>query len=543
MSAPVDATVAGTVAGAALGAAAGSPGAADVVVPIHERVARQAALTPDAEAVIRGRERLGYRELDEAAEELAGHLRRLGAAPETLVGICLGRSPWMVVAMLAVLKAGAAYVPLDPAFPAERMEFMLRDSGAALIVTEEAWRGKFEHGSARVVSLDRDWAEIAGAGPGPGAETGAGSATEPGAEAGSGTGAEPGTVPGARLAYVLYTSGSTGRPKGVAVEHRSAAAFLDWALTRFTPRELRHTLCSTSICFDLSVFELFAPLSRGGTVVLVDTVLHLPTVAGRVPVTLVNTVPSLLLELLADEPLPASVITVNLAGEALPAALGQALYATGTVERVHNLYGPSEDTTYSTWSLLGRDGAKPLIGRPVTGTRAHVLDAAGRPVPDGDPGELYLGGTGLARGYLHRPALTAERFVPDPFSGEPGARLYRTGDLVRRLPGGELDFLGRADQQVKVRGLRIEPGEIEQALLERPGVRRAAVTARGGSADSAGLVAYVVGEGPLDPADLRRGLRDRLPEYMIPKTFVQLESLPLTVTGKIDFNALPAPPA
>ncbi|MGK5639433.1 amino acid adenylation domain-containing protein [Streptomyces sp. URMC 126] len=488
---------------------------------LHERVARRAAESPDAEAVTAGRERVTYAELEESAEALAAYLRRLGAGPETPVGVCLGRTPWLVVAVLGVLKAGAAYVPLDPAFPADRMEFMLRDSGARLVVTEDALRARLEGGPASVVSLDRDWSRIAAADPG----------------------ANPHTGPDAgNLAYVLYTSGSTGRPKGVAVEHRSAAALVDWALTRFTPRELRYTLASTSLCFDLSVFELFAPLASGGTVVLAETVFHLPVAASRRPVTLVNTVPSLLLDLLASGPLPASVVTVNLAGEALPATLARKLYGTGTVERVHNLYGPTEDTTYSTWSTVPRCCAKPLIGRPVTGTDAYVLDAAGRPVPDGDAGELYLAGAGLARGYLGRPGLTAERFLPDPFSGVPGARMYRTGDLARRLPSGELDYLGRADQQVKVRGLRIEPGEIEGALLERPEVRRAAVVARGGAADAAGLVAYVECDGRPDPAVLRKHLGSRLPSYMVPAVFVPMAALPLTVTGKIDVNALPEPP-
>ncbi|MFD4337533.1 amino acid adenylation domain-containing protein [Streptomyces anulatus] len=484
---------------------------------IHELVARQAALTPDAEAVVAGRERLSYGEVEEAAQLLAGHLRGLGAGPETLVGICLGRSPWMVVAMLAVLKAEAAYVPIDPAFPLERRDFILRDSGAELIVTEEALREKWPERPRGLVSLDRDWDRIALGRPWAGGDT-----------AGD-----------RHLAYALYTSGSTGRPKGVAVEHRSAAAFLDWALDRFTPEELRYTLASTSMCFDLSVFELFAPLAAGGTVVLAETVFHLPVVAADRPVTLVNTVPSLLLDLLPCGPLPPSVVTVNLAGEALPSALARRLYATGTVRRVHNLYGPSEDTTYSTWSLVGRDADKPSIGRPVTGSTAYILDATGQPVADGEAGELHLGGRGLARGYLGRPALTAERFVPDPFSTRPGARLYRTGDLARRLPDGDLDFLGRVDQQVKVRGLRIEPGEIEGVLMEHPGIRRAAVLARTGRADEAGLVAYVVAEENVDLVSVRRFLRDRLPLHMVPGLFVPVESIPLTVTGKVDVGALP----
>jgi amino acid adenylation domain-containing protein len=344
------------------------------------------------------------------------------------------------------------------------------------------------------------------------------------------------------LAYVIYTSGSTGRPKGVAIEHRSAVALMHWARETFSADELSGLLAATSVCFDLSVFEIFAPLSWGGRVILAENALELPTLPAAGEVRVLNTVPSAAAELVRLG-LPASVRTVGLAGESLPAALAASLYATGTVERVLNLYGPSEDTTYSTGAMVPRgDGRTPAIGHPLPGTRAHVVDLRGAPVPPGVAGELWLAGAGLARGYLGRPDLTAERFTPDPsaaFGGDPGGRVYRTGDLVRHRPDGELEFLGRIDHQVKVRGFRIEMGEVEAALRSHPAVREAAVLVREDTAGARLLVAYVVPE--VDRAELRAWLGVKLPEYMVPSVFVFLDGLPLTVNGKVDRRALPAP--
>jgi amino acid adenylation domain-containing protein len=372
----------------------------------------------------------------------------------------------------------------------------------------------------------------------------------PDPEGGEGGGEEGAVWPAAlqgNLAYLIYTSGSTGVPKGVAIEHRSAVALVRWALATFPPAVFAGTLASTSIAFDLSVFELFVPLSCGGTVVLADNALALPAAAAAareagVEITLVNTVPSAISELMRLEALPASVRTVSLAGEPLKRPLADRVYGGLDVERVLNLYGPSEDTTYSTFARVPRDTPQaPTIGRPIAGTEAYVLDGRLGPAPAGVTGELYLGGQGLARGYLGRPDLTAERFVPDPF-GVLGAWLYHTGDLARWRVDGELEFLGRRDSQVKVRGFRIELGEIEECLGRHPGVREAAVVARE-EGDETRLLAYVVAGVEPAPAagELRAFLRASLPEHMVPSTFVPLDALPLTPNGKVDRRALPAP--
>jgi amino acid adenylation domain-containing protein len=359
--------------------------------------------------------------------------------------------------------------------------------------------------------------------------------------------AESGENPGAgvtadNLAYVIYTSGSTGRPKGVAIEHRSAATLLHWAREVFGEAELAGVLASTSICFDLSVFELFAPLMCGGKVILVENALQLATSEEAGEVTLVNTVPSAMAELLRLGGVPASVRTVNLAGEPLKGALAAEVYGLPGVGRLYNLYGPSEDTTYSTCALVGKaTGAAPTIGRPVSNTQVYLLDAAMQPVPVGVRGELYLGGGGLARGYFGRPGLTAERFVPDPFGQAPGGRLYRTGDVARYQPGGEIEFLGRVDNQVKVRGFRIELGEVEAALLRHAWVREAAVVADGDTSGERRLVAYVAPAGGRpSPGEFRTYLKERLPHYMVPAAFVILDELPRTPNGKIDRGALRA---
>jgi len=493
---------------------------------LPERFAAQALRTPEAVALVHGSQRITYVELARRSRSIAEQLTGAGVGPEVRVGVLLPRTPGMVAALLGVLAAGGAYVPLDPRQPPARLLWTLEDSGASLLLSERdllASLGQESGGwEGRTVLIDED------------------GLLRP--EVGT-----PGSVfsPSERhhhpthLAYVIYTSGSTGRPKGVAIEHRSAAALLDWGTARFSPAELAGVLAATSIAFDLSVFEIFLPLTTGGRVILARDALELPELAAASQVTLVNTVPSAMAEILRLGGLPASVRTVNLAGEPLPALLAKETYDLPHISRVWNLYGPSEDTTYSTAALVARGGGPPPIGRPLPGKHARVLDAALRPVPAGVPGELFLGGPGLARGYLGRPDLTAFRFIPDPW-GEPGSRLYRTGDLARFRPGGELDFLGRRDQQVKVRGFRIELGEIEVVLAEHPAVQAAAVLAieRPAGTRLAACWAPRRPEGDVEAGDLRAFLRERLPEPMVPAAFLRLAVLPLTPNGKVDRKAL-----
>ncbi|HYO16989.1 MAG TPA: amino acid adenylation domain-containing protein, partial [Thermoanaerobaculia bacterium] len=488
---------------------------------LHEAFEIQAARTPDAVALYAGTDRLTFDALKRRADRIARRLRRLGVGPESRVGVFLERSADLVAGLLGILKAGGAYVPLDPAYPADRLAFMLEDAGVSALLVQESFLPRLPEAAVPRVVVD-----AAG-------DANADAAAEP----------LPRTLPG-NLAYLIYTSGSTGRPKAVAIEHASAAALLRWAHETFDAAELAGVLAATSISFDLSVFELFVPLSMGGSVVLAENALALPSLPERGRVTLVNTVPSAMAHLVQTGGLPPSVVTVNLAGEPLPGALVARIYAQGIVRRVMNLYGPSEDTTYSTAAFIAPgSGSEPAIGRPLPGTRAYVLDPAGQPVPVGVPGELFLSGAGLARGYLGRPGLTAERFVPDPFAAAPGARLYRTGDLVRFMPDGQLQFLGRIDHQVKVRGFRIELGEIEAALRAHPEVGETVALARRDGGD-ARLVAYVTprpGRPAPEARSLREHLRRRLPEFMVPAAIVLLDALPLSPNGKVDRKALPAP--
>ena len=493
---------------------------------IHQLFEAQAARTPDAVALICGTEQISYQQLNERANRLAHHLQTLGVGPESLVGVLLPRSSRMLVALLGVLKAGGAYLPLDATYPQARLSFMLADAAASVLLTDSSLMGHVPQHTAQVLLLDADESVFAAA-----------SRENLSVQ-----------VKAENLAYVIYTSGSTGQPKAVGITHGNASSLLHWAREQFSPDELAGVLAATSICFDLSVFEMFAPLSCGGTVILAHNALELPALAAAAEVTLVNTVPSAMSELLRIKGLPESVRTVNLAGEALKGALVRQLYQVGSVERVLNLYGPTEDTTYSTVSEIER-GAKrePTIGRAIKGTQAYLLDGQWQLVPQGAIGELYLGGEGVARGYLGRAELTAERFIPNAFSNTPGARLYRTGDIAKYNAEGELEYLGREDQQVKIRGHRIELGEIEAALSEHGEVRDAVVIVREEDGEKR-LVAYVASKrGVLqggfaeEVEALRRYLKGRLPEAMMPSAFVMLDEMPLTANGKVDRKLLPAP--
>lgn len=432
---------------------------------VHHLVQDQVARTPSATALVFENTRLSYAELNARANQVAHRLIELGAGPETLVGICSLRCPEMVIGILGILKAGCAFVALDPAYPRVRQTFMIEDADMPLLLTLKELAGNLPPTQARILCLDTDFASAPDTNP-----------------------AVP--MDPCNRAYILYTSGSTGRPKGVAIEHRSVVAFLTWVHTVFSPEQLAFTLAGTSICFDLSIFEIFAPLTCGGAIILAENALALPDLPARNQVTLINTVPSAMTALLGVRGVPPGVRVVNLAGEPLLNRLVQDIYRLGTVEKVYNLYGPSEDTTYSTFVLAEKDALRnPTIGRPIANTQVYIVDEHLVSTPVGTPGELCLGGDGLARGYLNRPELTAERFIPNPFG--PG-RIYRTGDLARYLPDGQIEFLGRMDNQVKVRGFRIELGEVELALERNPAVDRAVVLALPDSNGEKQLVAYLV---------------------------------------------------
>jgi amino acid adenylation domain-containing protein len=346
------------------------------------------------------------------------------------------------------------------------------------------------------------------------------------------------------LAYVIYTSGSTGRPKGVAIEHRNVAVLIGWAQGTYSMEELGGVLASTSICFDLSVFEIFVPLALGGTVILAENVLQLPALPGTLPVTLMNTVPSAAAELVRIGGIPSSVRVVNLAGEPLTTSLVRQLYGLGFVRKVYDLYGPSEDTTYSTFALRVPDGPQ-TIGRPLANKQVYIVDGHSQLVPVGVKGEILIGGDGVARGYLHRPELTGERFSRNPFSPDQAGRVYRTGDLGRFLPDGSIEFLGRIDHQVKFRGFRIELGEIETVIASHGSVQEAVVIVREDAPGNPRIVAYVVPrEGrAVTGTEVRTLVKTSVPEYMVPSAVVMLRSLPLLPNGKVNRRALPPPEA
>jgi len=485
---------------------------------IHELFERQVERTPEAIAVEFENQQFTYRELNERANQLAHYLRKFDVGPEELVGVCVERSVEMVIGILGILKAGGAYVPLDPSYPNERLDYMLKDAQVRALLTQQKYLSSVSHPS--VVSLDGDWYKIASQ---------------------STNNLENGTT-SKDIAYVIYTSGSTGQPKGVAIEHRNAVAFLSWAHSVFNREDLSGVLASTSICFDLSVFEIFAPLTCGGSVVLAENALALATISPPTKVSLLNTVPSAMRELLRLEAIPRSVHIINLAGEALRSDLVQRIYESTSVRTLYDLYGPTECTTYSTYVRRTVDGPQ-TIGRPIANTQIYILDQWLQPVPIGVVGEIYIGGAGVARGYLNRPDLTAERFISHSFGGETDTRLYKTGDLARYLADGNIELTGRSDDQVKIRGYRIELGEIESVLKQHPGIEEAVVVAHEDEPGDRRLVAYCVATKGyvLNPDDAKRLLRTKLPEYMIPAAWVILPSLQRLPNGKLDRVSLPAP--
>ncbi|MET3492985.1 amino acid adenylation domain-containing protein [Variovorax boronicumulans] len=497
--------------------------------PVHHAIARHARQQPDAIALLFDNEALSFAELDRRANRLAHRLIALGVKPDMRVGIVMERSVEMVVGLLGILKAGGAYLPLDPDYPLQRLAYMVEDSGIALLLTHRATR---EHIAERagLARLDIDSTDLSG---------------------------EPDTDPGvalhgANLAYVIYTSGSTGKPKGAAVHHaalHSCMAWMQhtWGLTRDST-----VLHKAPFGFDVSVWEMFWPLTAGARLVVANPGDHrdparLVALIQRHQVTTLNFVPSMLQAFLAHKDIEASTRLRHIicGGEAMPAETQKETLQRLGGATLQNLYGPTETTIHVTrWTcrLEGDDGGQKLvpIGQPISDTQCHVLDAELNPVPRGVAGELYLGGVSLARGYLHKPGLSAERFVANPFGD--GERLYRTGDLVRWNTEGQIEYLGRIDHQVKIRGFRIELGEIEAQILAQPEVREAVVVAREG-AGGASLVAYIAAHADraVDTQALRERLALALPDYMVPRAVVTLPALPLNANGKVDRKALPEP--
>lgn len=487
----------------------------------HEWIEGQAGETPDAIAVVCGEEKLSYREISERSNRLANRLRALGVEAGSLVAICLNRSADLIIAALAVWKAGGAYVPLDPDFPPDRLNFMLSDSSASVLVTEEHLLKRLPSVTAHTFCVDRDRNLLRG---------------------------EPAEMPDSsadadRLAYVIYTSGSTGKPKGVEVTHRALVNLLGSMQREFGLVDTDRLLAVTTFSFDIAGLELYLPLISGASVVIAprdktsDGAALAQLIADE-KITLMQATPVTWLLLLQSGWRGAPGLKILCGGEALTRELARQLTATGC--EVWNLYGPTETTIWSTVERVGRED-RLSIGRPIANTQIYILDEVGEPVPPGVPAELCIGGTGLARGYLHREELTAERFIESARHG--GARLYRTGDVARRLYDGRIEWLGRLDAQVKLRGFRIELGEIEAVLEQLAGVEKAIVTVRRDAAQEEQLVAYFTTKNAteLHSSVLRRGLQKHLPDYMIPAAYVALEGFPLTANRKIDRNALLAP--
>ncbi|MEW2355928.1 amino acid adenylation domain-containing protein [Spirillospora sp. NPDC029432] len=496
----------------------------DTALPVRETVVprlveEQAAATPDATAVVAGADRLTYAELNARANRLARHLIARGAGTEDFVALALPRTADLVVAALAVLKAGAAYQPIDLAYPPDRVAYMLADAAPACVITTS---GADLPGGTPRVELDR--LDLS---------------AHSGADVTDADRLRP--LRPANPAYVIYTSGSTGRPKGVVISHANVVDFCAESMASYGPDRMARVLFSTSLNFDVSIFEWLVPLTCGGEIEVVRDLLEIGERGGWSG-TLVSGVPSAVAALLARGGLDLRVGDVALGGEALPPHQVRDVRALLPDARISNIYGPTEATIFVTgWFDDGNPRGVAPIGRPMANTRAYVLDAALRPVPAGVPGELYVAGDGLARGYLRRPGLTADRFVACPFGG-PGERMYRTGDLVRWNARGNIEYLGRLDHQVKVRGFRIELGEIESALAAHPGVAQAVVVARRDDAGDTMLAGYVTGAGAaLDPAALRAFVARTLPEYMVPAAVVVLDAMPLSPNGKLDRAALPAP--
>jgi surfactin family lipopeptide synthetase A len=491
---------------------------------VHELFEDQVARTPDAIAAVFDGEQIRYRVLDERANRLARHLQARGVGPDALVGLCVERSLDMLVALLAVLKAGGAYVPLDPAYPRERLAFMLEDARVRILLTEKRLLAKLPVHAAEVVCLDRDAEAIA-------------------AHAGE---TPVSAVTPENLAYVIYTSGSTGKPKGVMIPHRALVNLLLSMRGQLGITADDTLLAATSLSFDIAGLELYLPLLVGARVAIVpqEVAAHGRRFAALIEqsgATMMQATPTVWRALIDAGWQGSARLHILCGGEALPQELARQLLLAG--RRLTNLYGPTETTIWSTLHEV-TDAERPVpLGHPIANTQVFILDRHGLPMPVGVPGELHIGGDGLARGYLHRPELTEQRFRTARFPEAGSARLYATGDLARYLPDGAIEYLGRIDQQVKVRGFRIELGEIETLLERCPGVRQATVIVREDEPGNAVLVAYVVPDQSPAPTvgDLRHALVEQLPAYMAPSAIIMLDAMPVTPNGKVDRRMLPAP--
>ena len=498
---------------------------------IHELFAMQAERTPDALAAVSEDQQLTYQELDRRANQLAQYLRSLGTGPEATVGICVERSLLMVVGLLGILKAGAAYVPLDPTYPPDRLAFMLEDARVTVLLTQNHLLSCLPAGEQQIVCLDTNWPDIA-------------------SQQADMPYNSPEKMSVDNLAYIIYTSGSTGRPKGVGVTHRAVNRLV--FNTNYIQIQLDDRIAQAStISFDAATFEVWGALLHGAQLVSMtrDVVLSPHDFAAQLREQSISTLfltTSLFNQLAREDPqIYQGLRHLLVGGEQLDPRWIRAVLKNGPPRRLLNVYGPTENTTFSSWYLISdvsEEATTIPIGHPISHTQIYLLDPRLRPVPIGVTGEIYIGGDGLARGYLNRPELTAERFIPNPFSTEVGQRLYRTGDLARYLPDDAIEFLGRNDNQVKLRGFRIEIGEIEAALSRHPAVREAAVVVREDTPGKKSLVAYIVpkaGE-TCSGSELHDFLKELLPAYMLPAAFISLEALPLTASGKVDRQALPA---
>ncbi len=491
---------------------------------VHELFEEQVEKNPDNIAVVFEDERLTYRELNERANQLAHYLLELGVGPEVLVGICMERSLEMIIGLLGILKAGGAYLPLDPDYPNVRLEFMMRDAIVNVLITQKSLLEKLRNSLSKKVCIDADWEEID-------------KKTQKNPEV---------QVSRDNLAYVIYTSGSTGNPKGVQIHHRSLTNFLISSCNqlRLTSGEIIPAINTYS--FDISILEIFVPLVTGARVGLISHEIatdgsQLSKKINQLSATMIHATPATWKLLFAADWKSPKTFKLLSGGEELIRDLANQL-----IERSNslwNVYGPTEATVYSTFYQVANQNGSVPIGRPIANTKIFILDKSYNPVSIGTAGELHIGGDGLSRGYLNRPDLTAEKFIPNPFSEEPGERLYKTGDLARYLPDSNIEFLGRIDNQVKIRGFRIETGEIESILRKHPYVNDAVVVAREDAPAEKRLVAYLLVDSEHKPVieELRAFLMEKLPEYMVPSSFVTLDELPLTPSGKVDRKALPEP--